>query len=77
VLIGVSQTPATADPCMGGRRKRGPVSYRNVPLTRKGHAIALSSANRRKIIVKICHKPLSFIHHFKVNLLNNDSSTLL
>jgi hypothetical protein len=62
---------------MGGWLKRGPFSYRNIPLACKGHAIAPFSANRRKITVKICHKPLSSIHHFKVNLSNNDSSTLL
>jgi hypothetical protein len=38
---------------MGGRRTRRPLSYRNIPLSRKGHAIELFSVNRRKIIVKV------------------------
>jgi hypothetical protein len=65
---------ATANHYMGDRRTRGPLTYHNISLSRKGHAIALFSANTRKIIVKVAHKLLFFIHQFKVTLLNNDSS---
>jgi hypothetical protein len=43
-----------------------PLSYHNTPLSRKEHAVVLSSANMGKIIVKICYKPLFSIHQFQV-----------
>jgi hypothetical protein len=35
------ELPATADHCMGGRRMRGSLSYRNIPSDREKHASAL------------------------------------
>jgi hypothetical protein len=40
---------ATADHYMGGRRTCGPLGYHNNPPSRKERAIAMLSANRRKI----------------------------
>jgi hypothetical protein len=47
---------ATADHYMVGRRTRGPLSCRNIPLNRKQHATAPISANRRTIMVKVAIK---------------------
>jgi hypothetical protein len=43
---------ATADRYMGCRRTCVPLSYHNIPLSRKEHAVAHFSANTRKIKVK-------------------------
>jgi hypothetical protein len=52
----------------------GPLGYHNTPLSRKEHAAVLSSANIRKIIVKICYKPLCFYPTISSNLLTDLSS---
>jgi hypothetical protein len=49
---------ATADHCMGSQHTRRPLSYHNIPLNCEEHAVALFSAKRRKIIVKLA------INHF-------------
>jgi hypothetical protein len=43
---------------MGDRRKREPLSYANIPLSRKEHAVALLSLFERKVIDKVT------INHF-------------
>lgn len=50
--------PATEDTYMGDRHMRGPLSYHSISLSRKEDATAFSSANRRKIIMKIAIKHL-------------------
>jgi hypothetical protein len=53
--------PATTDPYMGSQCTHRPLSYHNIPFSHREHAIVLSFANRRKIIVKVAinHFPLS------------------
>jgi hypothetical protein len=62
----ISQTSATADQYMGDRRKRGPLTCSNIPLSHKEHAIALLSVNGRKVIDKVAINHLFCIHKFKV-----------
>jgi hypothetical protein len=44
---------ASADHYMGERRTRGPLGHFNIPPSREEDSTALSSGNRRQIIVKV------------------------
>jgi hypothetical protein len=57
---------ATADLYMGDRRTRGPPNYRNIPLSRKEHDIALVSANKKDIIVSVALNHFFSLHQFKL-----------
>lgn len=54
----VRNLQATEDHYMGGLRTRGPLGYRDIPLSRKEHATTFFILDRRKAIVKVA------INHF-------------
>jgi hypothetical protein len=61
---------------MGDRRTRGQLSYHNSRLRREERAMAISSANSRKIIVGSYHKP-RFLSTNLTQFLNNDPTQFL